>query len=271
MSRLMLALKAVPQQRVDCSSLTPERLVGLTRERIAGIELASGNGRVRVGELFDLTGDDASELVVLNSCDRLDRIGEGMGQGCITVEGDAGAYLGLGMSGGEIEVSGNSGIFVAAQMKGGSIHVQGSVGDFLAAALPGEHRGMAGGDVIVHGNAGDRVGDRMRRGTVLIEGDAGDYCASRMGAGTIAVLGRTGANAGFAMNRGTLLLRHAPAQWLPTFNDCGSHEMGFLRLLLNSWRSLPSRFASLPGDATRVRRYVGDLANGGRGEILVWC
>lgn len=271
MSRLMLALKDVPQQRVDCSPLVPERLGGMSRGQIAAIELATGNGKVRVGALFDLTGEDASDLVILNSCDKLDGIGQGMAHGCITVEGDAGAYLGQGMSGGEIELTGNAGMFAAAQMRGGSIHIQGSVGDFLAAALPGEHRGMAGGDVIVRGNAGDRVGDRMRRGTVLIEGDAGDYCASRMTAGTIAVLGRTGANAGFAMNRGTLLLRQAPVQWLPTFSDCGTHELGFLRLLLNSWRSLPSRFAGLPADATRVHRYVGDLANGGRGEILVWC
>jgi formylmethanofuran dehydrogenase subunit C len=271
MSRLMLALKEASQQRVDCSPLIPERLGGMSRGQIAAMELAAGNGRVRVGALFDMTGEDASDLVILNSCDKLDRVGQGMTHGCITVEGDVGAYLGQGMSGGEIEVSGNAGIFVAAQMKGGSIHVQGSAGDFLAAALPGEHRGMAGGDVIVRGNAGDRVGDRMRRGTVLIEGDVGDYCASRMGAGTIAVLGRVGANVGFAMNRGTLLLDQAPTQWLPTFNDCGAHELGFLRLLLNTWRSLPSRFASVPADATRVRRYVGDLANGGRGEILVWC
>jgi formylmethanofuran dehydrogenase subunit C len=155
-------------------------------------------------------------------------------------------------------------------MTGGSIHIQGKAGDFLAGALPGEQRGMSGGDIIVHGDAGDRVGDRMRRGTILVEGDVGSYCASRMVAGTIAVWGKAGENTGFAMSRGTLLLRQAPERMLPTFNDCGEHDLGFLRLMLRAWSTLPSRFARLPGEGTRVRRYVGDLANGGKGEILVW-
>lgn len=269
----MLVLKEVPRQRVDCSPLTPDRLAGLSRDDISAIELTSGNRRLRVGDLFELTGEDASDLVILNACDKLDRIGQSMRQGRITVEGDAGAWLGCGMAGGEIEVTGNAGAYAAAAMKKGSIHVRGNVGDFLAAALPGEPRGMAGGDVIVGGNAGDRVGDRMRRGVVMIEGDAGDYCASRMGAGTIAVLGRVGANPGFAMNRGTLLLRRLDSPLLPTFSDCGRHELGFLKLLLRSWEGLPGRFGALSlatSTTSRVRRHVGDLANGGLGEILVW-
>lgn len=270
MSRLMLALKERPRQRVDLSPLTPDHLAGRARGEIAAIELSSGNRRLRVGELFDLTGEDPVDLVILNACDKLDRIGEGMKHGRITVDGDVGAYLGRGMSGGEIEVGGNAEMFAGAGMKGGSIHVQGDVGDFLGAALPGEQRGMSGGDIIIHGRAGDRAGDRMRRGTVLIEGDVGAYCASRMVAGTIAVLGQVGENAGFAMSRGTLLLRQPAERMLATFNDCGQHELGFLRLMLNAWSTLPSRFASLAEESTRVRRYVGDLANGGKGEILIW-
>lgn len=269
MSRLMLSLKEPPRPRIDMSPLTPDRLAGLSRDQIAAVELDCGGRRRRVGDLFDVAGEDASDMVLLNSCDRLDRIGHDMRQGRISVEGDAGAYLGLGMAGGEIELSGNAGAFAASGMKRGSIHVRGDVGDFLAAALPGEHRGMAGGDVIVRGSAGDRVGDRMRRGLVLIEGDAGAYCACRMMAGTIGVWGRVGENAGFSMNRGSLLLRAAPQRLLPTFNDCGEHELGFLRLMLRSWATLPTKFAALAAGATRVRRFMGDIANDGRGEMLV--
>jgi formylmethanofuran dehydrogenase subunit C len=270
MSRLMLALKEVPQQRVDCSPLIPDRLAGMTREEIAALELASGNHRRPVGELFDLAGEDPSDLLILNGCDKLDRIGQGMGHGRISVEGDAGNWLGCAMTGGEIEVTGSAGSFTAAAMKKGAIHVRGNVGDFLAAALPGEPRGMSGGDVIVGGNAGERVGDRMRRGTVLIEGKAGDYCASRMGAGTIAVLGSVGANAGYCMRRGTLLTRRLDGALPSTFNDCGVHRLGFLALLFRSWQGLPGRFGALPLDVPPVRRLVGDLSEGGLGEILVW-
>ena len=154
-------------------------------------------------------------------------------------------------------------------LKNGLIHVRGNAGDFLAAALPGEQRGLQGGTVLVGGDAGDRVGDRMHRGMLLIEGDCGDYCGSRMGAGTIAVLGGVGASPGFAMRRGTLILHGAPSL-PPTFSDAGVHTLGFLRLMVRAWRDLPSRFASIAGDMVRVRRFVGDAGNGGRGEILVW-
>ena len=42
-------------------------------------------------------------------------------------------------------------------------------------------------------------------------------------------------------------------------------------LLHGAWRSsLPgSRFAAIGDEAVRVRRFIGDLANGGKGEVLV--
>jgi formylmethanofuran dehydrogenase subunit C len=104
---------------------------------------------------------------------------------------------------------------------------------------------------------------------LLIEGDTGDYCAARMVAGTIAVLGTTGKSPGLAMRRGTLWLHRAPVALLPTFADCGEHSLPVLTLLIRSWRHLPGRFATLPDTALRVRRFMGDLGNDGRGEILI--
>jgi hypothetical protein len=51
--------------------------------------------------------------------------------------------------------------------------------------------------------------------------------------------------------------------------DCGSHNFGFLPLLIQCWRALPGRFGELPA-GQRVRRYMGDLGNSGKGEILIW-
>ena len=54
------------------------------------------------------------------------------------------------------------------------------------------------------------------------------------------------------------------------FNDAGELPLGFLVLLARSWKELPSRFASLSRLSTRVRRWVGDLAFGGQGELIHW-
>ena len=269
MSALCLTLREPPARRVDLSPLTADHLAGKTPAQVAALPLRSGNRTVRVDELFSLSGASITEIEIRNACDRLDRIGEGMTHGRILVQGAAGGYLGARMAGGVIEVQGDAGAYAATSMSGGLIRVSGAVGDFLGAAIPGDQRGMRGGTVLVAGDAGDRVGDRMRRGLVLIEGRAGDYCASRMLAGTIAVWGPVGRFPGMAMKRGTLLLRQPPAL-LPTFTDSGRQSLGFLSLLVRSWRTLPGRFATIADSQAQVQRYMGDLANDGRGEILVW-
>lgn len=266
MSALTLTLKNIPQQRIDCSPLTPDTLAGKTTAEIGAIELQSGKQKLRTDTVFDIAGDDASDLVFNNSCDKLDYIGNAMQGGRITVHGDAGWYFGFQMKKGEIVLHGDAGGFAASGIAGGTIHIHGNVGDYLASAIPGDRKGMKGGLVIVTGNAGDRVGDQMRRGIVLIEGNVGAYCASRMLAGTIGVMGTVGDYVGYGMRRGTLLLFAMP-KLHATLQDCGSHTLPFLSLMYKTFRELPTRFATLNGN--RVRRYAGDLANDGKGEILV--
>jgi formylmethanofuran dehydrogenase subunit C len=228
--------------------------------------LQSGNRKLRADSLFDITGDDASDIVFANACERLDHVGQGMQSGRITLKGNAGVYLGMQMRGGEILLEGNAGAFAASSMAGGFLHIKGNAGDFLGGAIAGERKGMQGGTVIVSGNAGDRVGDQMRRGLLLIEGNAGSYCASRMLAGTIAVLGGIGDYAAYGMRRGTLLLAQPPTLHA-TMQDCGCHTLPFLSLMFKSFGGLPTRFAQM--GKTRVQRYAGDIANDGKGEVLV--
>jgi formylmethanofuran dehydrogenase subunit C len=75
---------------------------------------------------------------------------------------------------------------------------------------------------------------------------------------------------GFSMKRGTLVIRRLPQQFLPTFADCGAHELGFLKLLRHALSSMESCAKLLDARGARVRRLVGDAAIGGKGEILVW-
>ncbi|MGR9114228.1 MAG: formylmethanofuran dehydrogenase subunit C [Gammaproteobacteria bacterium] len=268
MSALTFTLKNRPDQRVDMSPLVCQKLAGMEPSEIAALTLQNGKRKVRVDELFKISGSDVRRIVIKNSFGKLDFIGKELDDGSITVEGDAGAYLGLGMVNGAIKVFGNAGIFAACEMKKGMITIDGNVGDFLGAALPGNKMGMKGGTVLVKGNAGERVGDHMRRGNILIEGNAGDYCGSRMTAGTIAVMGRTGRYLGYAMRRGTLLLWNQP-QLSASFNDCGSHTLAFLPILFDSFKPLDSRFADPDLAFNRVQRYGGDMSELGRGEVLV--
>jgi formylmethanofuran dehydrogenase subunit C len=268
MSALTFTLKTSTQQRVDCSPLIPDNLSGKSIADIGAIELQCGNRKLRADALFDITGDDASDIVIHNSSGKLDYIGHGMAGGRITIHGDAGSWLGLQMKKGEIMLHGDADAYAAAELAGGTIRINGNAGDFLASALPGNRKGMKGGLVIVTGNAGDRVGDQMRRGIVLIEGNAGAYCASRMLAGTIGVMGSVGDYVGFGMRRGTLLLFSTP-ELHSTIQDCGSHTLPFLSLMFKSFRGLPSKFAAI--DKNRVRRYAGDVANDGKGEILIFA
>jgi formylmethanofuran dehydrogenase subunit C len=166
---------------------------------------------------------------------------------------------------------GQAGPYAAAGMTGGSFEATGDVGDNFGGALLGEMRGMSGGIAILRGNAGQRIGDRMRRGTIIVEGNVGAYAASRMIAGTIIALGATvGAYPGFAMKRGTLILRAAANQMLPTFADCGRHELGFLNLLFLQLRNTSSQLDQLATQTKIVQRRVGDQAAGGKGELLFW-
>ncbi len=271
MSGLVLTLRAPPKQRVDLSSLTPDKLQGVDAAAIANLSLQCGNRPVAVGELFTVTSGDPDDLRLIGDCGRFDRIGAEMTRGTITVEGNAGAYLGHAMRGGRIHVRGNAGIGAAQELRGGEITIDGNAGDFLGGARPGEMKGMSGGLVIVRGDAGDRVGDRMRRGAIIVEGSIGSYAASRMIAGTILALGPAiGPYPGFAMKRGSLILLGRPDRELPSFADCGRHDLSFLRLLLRALKGRSPRLDELSIRTPLVQRLAGDQSVGGKGEILFW-
>jgi formylmethanofuran dehydrogenase subunit C len=270
MSALTFTLRQPPAQTVDLSPLTPDKLAVKSREEIARIELTCGNRKLRVAELFDISGEDRSEGMVFRaSSDRLTYVGARMEAGTITVEGDCGSYAGLGLRGGRIVVHGSVGAFAGSGMRTGTIEVRANAGDFAGAALPGDKQGMRGGSIVIGGSAGDRLGDRMRRGIILVRGDAGPFCGSRMLAGTILVSGRVGESPGFALKHGTLLLAHAPAELPATFQDCGEHALLFLTLLEKHFQREGGPFHDFLPLAPRVRRYCGDLATGGKGEILL--
>src|SRR5262249_3171970 len=152
-------------------------------------------------------------------------------------------------------------------MTGGKIEILRDAGDHLGGPFGGETVGMRGGAIVVRGSAGARAADRMRRGTVVVEGACGPYAGSRMIAGTLVVLRRAGPLPGYLMKRGTIVLGADCDALSPTFIDCGVHALVALRLMADFVGAHSRRAATcLRGP---LRRYAGDMAVLGKGEILV--
>lgn len=266
MSALTLTLREPIRLPVDASPLTPERLAAYPERELAAVPLQVGNRKVPLGELFTIATGEPETLVLRGTGAAWRRLGQGMSQGRLVVEGDAGDRLGESMKGGTIEVAGSAGAFAGTLMHAGTIRVAGDAGAFAGAALAGGRFGMTGGALIVGGSLGERAGDRMQRGVIVAGGEVGAFAGARMIGGTIVALGACGPDPGYVMRRGTLLLARDPVSLLSTFLDNGTHDLPWLTLLGRHLAGLGVA-AALPGP--RVRRLTGCASAGGAGEILI--
>jgi len=263
---LLFALRQEPTQRLDLSALTPDRLIGRTLKEIEDIEIGTTKVAVKVGDVFKLRPGDPHALHFEGGSERFDLLGAKLLPGfSIYVEGDVGFGLGRNAKGGEISVIGDAGPYAASGMTGGRIEIDGDAGEFLCGPLAGEIAGMAGGRVIVRGNVGARAGDRLRRGIIIIEGDAGEDFGARAIAGTLVLLGKTSGRIGYLNKRASLVMAHH-ADLGPTYVDCGAHSLNFAKLYARALAEDSRRASRLL--AQKLRRYAGDTAVYGKGEIL---
>jgi len=270
---IALTLKAAPRLRVDMRGIAPLSLAAANADAIARHSVWHGNERLALADLFAIKVRERKEpaptLRLVGDLSRFDRIGWEIDGGRIEIDGDAGDYLGALMTTGEIHCTGDAGMFAACELAGGRILVEGSVGDFAGATQPGSMEGMRGGAFVVKGSAGERLGDRMRRGLLAVLGNAGDCAASRMVAGTIAIGGSLGAHPAFGMRRGTLLLAQVQPQLVATFVPSVHDISVYWRLLARQVAACGGPFESL--GARLPRRFVGDLAVDGNGEVLCFA
>jgi formylmethanofuran dehydrogenase subunit C len=109
----------------------------------------------------------------------------------------------------------------------------------------------------------------MRRGTALVCGDVGDFLASRMVAGTIAIGGSAGAHVGYGMRRGSVVFAGATPGISTTFVPAIAEAAVFWQLLARDLACHGGPWATLP--QRRIERQLGDLAAGGKGELIVAC
>ncbi len=267
MSPLTFSLREAPAQRLDLSPLIAQNLAGKAVAEIERIELGTTRIGVTVGDVFRIREGDPAAIFIEGGNERFDRVGMGMSAGSIHVEGEVGVEAGRLMSGGALTIRGDAGPFAGSGMKAGTLDIEGNAGERVGGPLSGETVGMSGGLLHVRGEVGARAGDRLRRGFILIEGRAGPCAGSRMIAGTLAIGGEAGDLPGYLMGRGTILLGRGASLFSPTFGDCGEHDLVAARLLANHIGQVSAQLGELFRQP--LRRFAGDLAALGKGEILL--
>lgn len=260
----ILTLRQEPPERLDFLHVNPLSLSGLSEAEAARLAVGTSRRGLTLGDCFSIALDGSETLTVEGGSSRLDRVGASLSVGLIHVVGDVGQRLGEGMAGGSVTVTGSAGPFAGCGATGGTITIEGDAGDHAGGAVYGAKAGLDGATLVIRGQAGDHLGDRMRRG-LLIAGAAGAYAGSRMIAGTIAAE-TVGDHPGYGMRRGTIL-SGAHGALSPSFVETGSHDLVFLRLLSRALRALSPTHADLAAGA--LRRYSGDLATLGKGELWV--
>lgn len=269
MSGWRFALRQSPTLRVDLRGVTPSALASLSLAEVERLRVGYGSATLPLAEFFKIDPDASDAIVFDGDLSRFDRVGWQMAGGRIQVDGSVGHYAGGGMSVGELVVKGHAGLLAACEMAGGRLTVEGDVDDFAASTLPGSMDGMRGGSFVVKGNAGARFGDRMRRGTAVVFGDVGDFLASRLVAGTIAIGGCAGAHPGYGMRRGSVVFatEPAPSHLSTTFVPTLAEADVFWQLLARDLARHGGPFAGLA--SMRIERHLGDLAAGGKGELIL--
>jgi formylmethanofuran dehydrogenase subunit C len=248
---LIARLKATLDQRVDCSEVLASSWSTLPAADLAqrSVELER-DGPAQLGDLFEITGAPAGQIRFIGDLSQADRLGAGLSEGVVGVEGNVGNEAGLAMAGGVLNITGKAGARVGA-------------------AAPGYKRGMTGGELIVRGSAGPEAGAAMRRGLLVIGGRAGPRAGLGMIAGTVVVFGAAGPDAGLWSKRGSVVALGSitpPA----TYAYACTYQPDHVRLMLmrlHTTYALKVRKRQLHG---LYRRYSGDLAELGKGEILEW-
>ena len=261
---ITLTLKESPSVPLEAETLSPDVVAGLTNDQIRALPVYLGKRLRRVDDFFSVEGEASEELEIHGDASRVKWIGRGMTRGRVTIQGSAGMHLGAYMKGGAIEVAGDASDWLGAEMSGGFIRVRGSAGGQVGAAYRGSLSGMTDGTIIVDGSAGLEVGMRMKRGTIVVGNPARDFAGLQMKGGTIVLCGGAELRTGAWMNRGTIISLTA-IKLLPTFAYASTYRPIFLQL----YSRYLTRFG-LPLPEGTFRRYTGDAAVPGKGEILVW-
>lgn len=248
MSGITLTLRQPLEQEADLANAFLGEWTALPPGEIARRTVRRGGQDLPLGELFDVHGTP---------------------DGTVHIEGDLSraTHLAARLAAGTIIAEGNVGDAAGQSMSGGVLIVHGSAGDRVGGAEPHSKRGVSGGEIVVFGNCGRAAGQAMRRGLLAVGGNCGAGAGFSMIAGTIVALGNLGPDAGLLNRRGSLV---AGGQVTPppTYRYACEYQPIWLQLVLRRLRAVHALSVADAHLEGTFRRYSGDLAEVGKGEIL---
>jgi len=242
---------------VIAECINPDVFKGKSLDEIEALEVWEGNKKKKLADLFKIEEDNAEapNITINGDVEEVRRIGLGMKNGEIIVNGNAGMHLGEKMSGGKITVQGDAGGWAGSEMKGGIIEIKGNAGDYLASPYRGSSVGIRKGKIIVHGNAGSDVAVFMKGGVIKIHGNAGPFLGFRMTDGVVHIEKNVGNRVGACMIGGKIVVSGFLEEVLPTFTI----------------DSVKPKVKVEEGDTANGPFYVflGDLAENGNGKLFI--
>ncbi|HUL49933.1 MAG TPA: formylmethanofuran dehydrogenase subunit C [Gemmatimonadales bacterium] len=248
--RIVLTLRQPLTSALDASPITADHLAACTNVEITALSLRYDGEPMPVGELFRVQGERSPHVVLEGDLEHASGIGTGQVRGTLVIEGSVGADVAVGLA-------------------GGSVLVRGNAGPNAAGAPPGASRGVTGGEVVIRGAAGEGVAGCMRRGVVAVMGDAAAGAGRGMIAGTLVIGGRAMPPVGRFLKRGSIIVL-GEVEPDPLFPYACTYRPPHVPVLFRHLRTaygLPLSSAHIGGS---YRRYCGDMAELGRGEILAW-
>ena len=242
---------------VMAECITVEAFQGKTTDEISAFEVWEGNKEKKLGDLFKIQEDPAEtpNITINGDAGEVRRVGSGMKNGEIVINGNIGMHLGEKMSGGKITVNGDAGGWAGARMKGGLIEINGNAGDYLASPYRGSDAGMRGGKIIVHGNVGVDSAVFMSGGVIKIHGNAGQFLGFRMRDGAIHVEKNCSTRVGASMLGGKIIISGFLEEVMPTFTIDSVKP----KVKVDDTETVAGPFYV----------FLGDLAERGKGKLFV--
>ncbi|MCW4031505.1 MAG: formylmethanofuran dehydrogenase subunit C [Candidatus Bathyarchaeota archaeon] len=204
---------------IHAECINPDVFQGKSVAEITSLVAWEGNRKKQLGDLFRIeeTSDEAPDITINGDASEVRRVGQGMKNGEIVIDGNSGMHLGEKMAGGKITVNGNASGWTGSSMSNGLIEIHGDSSDYLASPYRGSTTGMRGGKIVVDGNVGSDSGCYLRGGVIIIKGNAGSFLGYHIRKGAIYVEKSAGNRLGANMTGGKIVVSGSIDELMPTF------------------------------------------------------
>ena len=242
---------------IQAECINPDVFQGKKVSEIANLPVYEGNKQKKLGDLFKIEEmlAETPNILIEGDVGQVRRIGLGMKNGEIVINGNAGMHLGEKMTGGKISVNGDTGGWTGSDMKKGLIEIHGNAGDYLASPYRGSSKGMKGGKIIVDGNVGSDSACHMHGGLIKIKGGSGQFLGFHMRDGIIHIQKNPGTRIGACMTGGKIVVSGLLEEVMPTFTI----DTVKPKVKIDETESVAGPFYV----------FLGDLAEKGTGKLFV--